>query len=108
MLLEGCEARDVIAGNYVALLAKRLLVERGMLRRPSKRRHQRWREGERLPLPRVGGSAGLGEDSAKVILRSILVGHTGVLGGVRDALQNSPNGRVWDVVEHSSNGWVRY
>ncbi|CAM9600417.1 unnamed protein product [Ectocarpus fasciculatus] len=37
LLLEGCGAREVLAGSYVALVAKRLLVERG-LRRPRGRR----------------------------------------------------------------------
>lgn len=64
LLLEGCGARDVLAGSFVALLAKRLLVEQGLLRRPSgrRRRQHRWRGGARLPLPRLGESAELGED----------------------------------------------
>lgn len=40
LLLEGCGAREVLAGGYVALLAKRLLVERGMNRRPPGRRRR--------------------------------------------------------------------
>lgn len=57
LLLEGCGARGVLAGAFVAGLAKRLLVERGLSRPPPARR----RDGA-LPLPsRLGGNeAGTG------------------------------------------------
>ncbi|CBN75993.1 conserved unknown protein [Ectocarpus siliculosus] len=38
LLLEGCGAREVLAGSYVALVAKRLLLERGLRRSRGRRR----------------------------------------------------------------------
>lgn len=53
LLLEGCGAREVLAGGYVALLAKRLLVGRGLNRPPPGRRRRR---AMRLLLPPRTGS----------------------------------------------------
>lgn len=40
LLLEGCGAREMLTGGYVALLAKRLLAKRGLNRPPPGRRRR--------------------------------------------------------------------